>query len=191
MDNPRTVVRRAVAIIQPFDELENKHIQDVLNWIDNGEPLFRIAKPDTPPKHLVSYFVLFDETDNSLMLIDHVKAQLWLPAGGHVEIDEDPRYTVVREAEEELEIQANFDTPFGDTPFFITVTQTVNADPHTDVSLWYVIKGNKRVTLAFDAREMNTYKWFSLDEILATDITKLDPHLHRFASKLKQEQARL
>jgi 8-oxo-dGTP pyrophosphatase MutT (NUDIX family) len=64
-------------------------------------------KPDTPPKHLVSYFVLYDESTHKLMLVDHIKAKTWLPAGGHVKLDEDPRITVTREADEELGIVAN------------------------------------------------------------------------------------
>ena len=142
MNKPRQTVRAAINTIAPFDELEQEHKLDVLNWIDSGKPLFRISKPDNPPKHLVSYFVLFDEENQSVMLIDHIKSTLWLPTGGHVDVDENPYDTVIREADEELKIKASFETPFGDKPFFVTVTKTINAGIHTDVSLWYVIKGN-------------------------------------------------
>lgn len=189
MSNPIDIVKAAVNTIKPYDDVEDEHVKDALRWLDTGLPVFRISKPDNPPKHLVSYFVLFDESRRSMLLIDHIKADLWLPTGGHVDIDEDPRTTVVREADEELKVVADFNTLFGSDPFFITVTTTRNAGTHTDVSLWYVIKGNVDVDLDFDAGEMNGYKWLTLDEILATDIAELDPHMHRFTHKLQEKLA--
>jgi len=191
MNSPTNIVKTAVRAITPIDALEAEHKQDVLAWLESGLPLFRISKPDNPPKHLVSYFVLFDEANQALMLIDHIKATLWLPTGGHVDIDEDPRTTVVREADEELKIAADFSTPFGDNPLFVTVTTTKNAGTHTDVSLWYVIKGSVHEPLDFDPGEMNGYRWLSIPDILATDITTLDPHMHRFTKKLQQHLATL
>lgn len=183
---PKQIVRNAVSAIQPYDDLEKSHIDNVLSWIDSDAQLFRISKPDNPPKHLVSYFVLYDESKRSIMLIDHVKAELWLPTGGHVDPDEDPHETVTREAYEELKIKAEFNTVFGDNPLFITVTETVGSNTHTDVSLWYVIRGEANVPLDFDTREIKSCKWLTLDEVLATDITELDPHMHRFVQKMKQ-----
>ncbi|MFI5343447.1 MAG: NUDIX domain-containing protein [Chlamydiales bacterium] len=43
--------------------------------------------------------------NNIFNLVDHKKANLWLPAGGHVEPNEHPRETVKREILEELSIQ--------------------------------------------------------------------------------------
>ena len=109
-----------------------------------------------------------------------------MPAGGHVEIDESPAVTVAREAQEELGLDAKFSALTGDQPLMITVTQTVNGNIHTDVSLWYVLTGDSRVDLDFDRREMKGYKWFTFDEILKTNIDTLDPHMHRFVNKLQQ-----
>ena len=186
MTNPRQVVRDAVESITPFDVLEKEHKENVLQWIDDDFPLFRISKPDNPPKHLVSYFVLYDAIVQSVMLIDHIKATLWLPTGGHVDINEDPYDTVVREAEEELKIAADFNSVFGNQPFFITVTETRNAGVHTDVSLWYVIKGSVSSELEFDTNEMNGIRWQTFAEILETNINELDPHMHRFTNKMKE-----
>ena len=174
--------------IKPFDALEKKHKDDVIAWVESDEPLFRISKPDNPPKHLVSYFVLFDERTNEIMLIDHRKAEAWLPTGGHVDIDEDPRTTVLREAYEELQITGKFDTVFGKDAIFITVNKTKGEGSHTDVSLWYVISGSSQVKLVYDTREMNSYKWLSLEEVLAMDITELDPNMHRFIHKMQTLQ---
>lgn len=146
--------------------------------------MFRIAKPDKPPKHLVSYFVVIDPLHKSLLLADHVKAQLWLPSGGHVEPGEDPKTTVIREVREELGKEAVF-LRSNDKPFFVTVNQTVGLTPgHTDVSLWYLLRGRLHDHLNFDRREFNDVAWFSFEEILQSSPVIFDRHMHRFTQKL-------
>jgi len=177
-------IHEQVAAIATLDDLEAAHKQDVLDWIASGAPIFRIAKPDNPPKHLVSYFVLVDPEQSSILLVDHIKAQLWLPSGGHVEQDEDPVQTVRREAKEELRKEAVF-LKNDPRPLFVTVTKTVGLTAgHTDVSLWYVIRGSKHEFIDFDRTEFNDIEWFSFDEILASDPSIFDPHLQRFTRKL-------
>jgi len=185
-DEARDNIGHIVCRIKPVDQVEAMHQDDVVRWIASNAPLYRIARPDNPRKHLVSYFVLFDEARNKLLLVDHAKCDLWLPAGGHVDIDEDPRRTVSRECLEELGVAANFDTRFGKEPLFITSTITKGHGEHTDVSLWYVIGGDSKQELDYDPREMNGYKWLSPSEILAIPIDELDPHMHRFVRKLQK-----
>ena len=186
MNTIRQHIRTLIMDIVPLDETETLHRKEALDWIDSTTALFRLKSPDVPPKHLVSYFVLYDEATNLIMLIDHVKARLWLPTGGHVEPDENPRTTITREAEEELKIDADFSTRFNDQPLFLTVTTTRGFGTHIDVSLWYIIKGDSTQELDYDTREMNGYRWLSPVEILTTDIAELDPHMHRFVQKLQR-----
>ena len=91
----RAVVRSELEAIEPFDAIEREHLSDALAWVESGAELCRIAKPATPPKHLVSYFAVVDGPH--ILLADHRNARLWLPAGGHVEPSEHPRATVERE----------------------------------------------------------------------------------------------
>lgn len=177
-------IAKDVAGIVPYDELEQHHKQHVYEWLESGANPFRLKKPDIPPKHLVSYFVLVDPEHRSVLLVDHIKAQLWLPSGGHVEPNEAPRNTVIREAKEELNIQATF-LRNNDKPFFITVTQTVGLTPgHTDVSLWYLLRGSVHDNMQYDRSEFTDVEWYTLDEIAQTDPVIFDPHLQRFAAKL-------
>jgi 8-oxo-dGTP pyrophosphatase MutT (NUDIX family) len=178
-------IENIVRGIDPCDDTEALQQIDVLTWIGMGAPLFRTAKPATPPKHLVAYFVLYDEHHNKLLLVDHVTAKLWLPAGGHVEPDEDPRQTVVRESMEELGIVADFSTAYGADPLFITVTPTRGPDSHTDVSLWYIIQGDSTAQLAYDRREIQACQWFTPQEIIERDIASMDPNMHRFVRKMQ------
>ena len=62
MINITKAILNVIESIQPFDDLEALHVQDASNWIrTTTDSIFRISKPDKPPKHLVSYFVVVDE----------------------------------------------------------------------------------------------------------------------------------
>ncbi|GAC1562585.1 MAG: NUDIX hydrolase [Herpetosiphon sp.] len=176
----RASIARLIGSIPPFDELEREHLLATQLWIDTGAPLFRIAKPDRPPQHLVSYFVVLDRIREQILLVDHRSAHLWLPGGGHVEVDEDPRQTVCRELAEELGLEAEFTWP---EPLFLTVTRTVGSDPgHTDVSLWYVLTGDCRHVPSFDDREFHAIRWFGFCDL---PWDRVDPHMQRFMAKLR------
>ncbi len=174
-----------VRSITPFDDLERQCVTDTLAWIASGANIFRIAKPDKPPKHLVSYFVVVDPEHRSLLLGDHIKAQLWLPTGGHVELGEHPRQTVIREAREEVNLDAQFLND--EQPLFLTATLTVGLTAgHTDVSLWYILRGDIHAPLQFDRSEFTGINWFGFDEILQSHPAIFDPHMQRFTRKLLQ-----
>jgi len=174
---------RFIEVIKPFDEKEAAHLQDALNWVAGNEPLYRIQKPDVPPKHLVSYFVIVDPVSHKMLLQDHLLAKRWIPAGGHVDPNEDPAETVRRECMEELGIEATF---LHDDPQFITVTVTNGQGEHTDVSLWYVLQAGETTPLVIEPGSFADVKWWDIDEILATPIEKFDPELHRFIAKTRQ-----
>ena len=173
----RLAIRDEVASIRPCDELEETHQADALAWIDSGAPLFRTARPATPPKHLVSYFAVVD--GNQILLVDHKSAQLWLPPGGHVEPGEHPRVTVARELKEELGFVAAHDIA---APLMITCTTTVGlAAGHVDVSLWYVVTVNRNQRIQFDQQEFAAVQWFRYSDV---PLHRSDPHLARFLVKL-------
>jgi 8-oxo-dGTP diphosphatase len=175
----RDRIAALVAAIEPWDELERAHRDDVLAWIASGATLTRRVAPATPPKHLVSYYVLLDRARRSLMLVDHRKAGLWLPGGGHVEPDEHPDATVIREMREELRYDGALVFP---EPLFLTVTETVGATAgHVDVSLWYVVDASADADFWFDEEECSRIDWFPLD---ALPLDRCDPHLERFAAKM-------
>lgn len=175
----RSKIHEDVAAIKPHDIIEAQHIHFVLDWIKSGREIFRIEKPATPDTHLVSYFVIVSPDIDQMLLVDHKKAELWLPAGGHVEPEEDPKETAIREAKEELGIDADF---LLEEPLMLTVNETVgNSVKHTDVSFWYVLKGDPSKPLDYDPEEFHQIRWFAINEI---PFEKSDPHLKRFIDKL-------
>ncbi len=181
----RQLTHKLIADITPLDVKEKNHQNDALDWIQSGAPLYRIKKPDVPDKHLVSYFAIFHPETNRILLQDHLLAQVWVPAGGHVDPDENPAETVRREIVEELGIEADF---IHDDPKFITVTKTNGQGEHTDVSLWYVVRGDPETELTVEPGKFAEIRWWNIDDVLAAPVERFDPEMHRFLRKLKQEE---
>jgi 8-oxo-dGTP diphosphatase len=176
----RHAIHQRVSFMVALDQLEQDHIDFVLHWIESGCEIFRREKPAIPDTHLVSYFVVIDQSTQQILLTDHKKSGLWLPPGGHVEMDEHPLETVKREAKEELGIEAEF---LFDQSIFLTVTKTVGQTAgHTDVSFWYVLRGDSKGSIDADKEEFNGVQWFGLDEL---PYDRSDPHLKRFIKKLE------
>jgi 8-oxo-dGTP pyrophosphatase MutT (NUDIX family) len=179
----RSDTRQIIEAIMPVDAKETAARQNALDWIDSDAPLYRIQKPDVPPKHLVSYFAIVDPVTHKFLLQDHLLAGLWLPAGGHVDPDEDPAETVRRECQEELGIDAVF---LGEpNPHFITVTKTIGQKEHTDVSFWYLLQASEDTPLVIEPGSFADVKWWGIDDILDIPIERLEPELHRFIAKIK------
>jgi 8-oxo-dGTP diphosphatase len=173
----RARIRQEIERVEPLDRKEAEAKLEVLRWVDSGVELCRLEKPATPPQHLVSYFALVD--GDYLLLVDHINAGLWLPSGGHVEPEEHPQDTVRRELREELGLPAEF---LHDGPLFLTVTDTVGrTGGHTDVSLWYVVVGNRSERIDFDNAEFHEINWFHRAEV---PYGRSDPEMSRFVRKL-------
>lgn len=169
--------------IAPHDERETADAQDALDWISSDAPLYRIQKPDIPPKHLVSYFAIIDPKSKKILLQDHLLAKLWLPAGGHIEPGEDPAEAALRECEEELGFAANF---LGERkPHFITVTVTNGQGEHTDVSLWYILEASEDMPLVIEPDKFAAVRWWGIDEVLNSPLELFEPSIHRFLNKIQ------
>lgn len=173
-------IEAELRLIAPGDLLELDHLARARDWVRSGAPLCRIAPPAIPPLHLVSYFPVIDA--GHVLLGDHISSGLWLPPGGHVEPDEHPRDTVLRECLEELRMPARFLTH---GPAFLTIAETIGANPHEDVSLWYPVLGQAGHVPDYDDREYRNMRWFRFEHAPFDDT---DPNLERFLGKLHENQ---
>lgn len=180
-DDPRIAVRNRVMAVNPADDREAADRAEILDWIDSGAPLFRTAKPSTPPRHLAVYAAIID--DDAMMLVDHKKAEAWLFPGGHVDPGEDPWWSVKREVAEELGLSPQFHEGFGQ-PFFCSITETRGTGSHTDVTLWFVFRGDQAARIRPDLGEFRAVRWVPIQ---GTDWSEkcYDPHMRRFVNKLQ------
>jgi 8-oxo-dGTP pyrophosphatase MutT (NUDIX family) len=79
----------------------------------------------------------------------HRKNQMWLPAGGHIEPDEDPIEAVVREVREETGIEAEvvsgaprytFATPTQLPPPMLILVEDIAEGPHQHIDMIYALR---------------------------------------------------
>jgi 8-oxo-dGTP pyrophosphatase MutT (NUDIX family) len=180
----RAVIAELAEAIEPFDERERRDRAQFVAWCHSGAALFRTLPPATPPQHLAVYFVLLDAERRSVMLVEHRKAGLRLPPGGHVDDGEDPRTTVVREAAEELGLAAQFHPLVNDRAFFVTATETQGPDSHTDMTLWFLLEAYSDEAVHGDPREFAGWGWVGLDDNIDWH-RGFDPQLYRFVAKLR------
>lgn len=177
----RAVIRDLVAGMAPGDAAEVADLRFALEWVDSGAPLWREGGPAEPPIHLVAYFVPIDVAAREMLLVDHRRAGMWLPPGGHVEVGETPADTVRREAAEELGIEVTGEPA---PPALLTVTATVGTGPrHTDVSLWYPLPMPRTTRIAADEGEFAAARWFAWDALPGA---RRGPDIERFLERLER-----
>lgn len=122
----------------------------------------RVTKYQGAADHICAFFVPVHRQTKSIYLGHHIKADDWIPPGGHVDTNELPKETVRREFEEELRV------PLGKSPieFFDISIKEINKPKlgclrHYD--FWHVVYTDK-YEFDFDKREFHQAGWFSFKE---------------------------
>lgn len=128
---------------------------------------------------------------NKVLLILHKKLGLWLPVGGHIELDEDPEEALLREVKEECGLDVKIfgskpeimtdRTKFLYTPAFLDIHKI--SDSHQHIGLQYFCTTESdEFTINHD--ELDDARWFSLDEIEASP--DLIPEIKFYATEAIQ-----
>jgi len=129
------------------------------------------TKKEGNPHHYCSFFLPYDREAGKIYLGHHIKADDWIPPGGHIEEGETPSDTAVREAKEELGIDITKDQlqAFSLSVKFIGCPD-VGCMAHYDI--WHFI--HVRVQ-DFDYLKSEYYdaRWFSIQDGIK-QITKND-----------------
>lgn len=114
--------------------------------------------------------------DNKVLLHIHDKLGIWLPPGGHIELNEDPNEAAIREAKEEtgLDVELVGEAPSYDSPYkarelippkflnrhFYDLTRT-----HEHVDCCYFARAKGDASLARPEIEGGVIKWMTKEEI--------------------------
>jgi ADP-ribose pyrophosphatase YjhB (NUDIX family) len=123
-------------------------------------------------KHFTASALIID--NNKVLLIRHKKLNVWLYPGGHVEDNENPDETLLREVKEEtgleVEIISDRDDSLADKKNDVSslhipytfLCELVGDHYHND--LIYLCKIKKRNRLKFNPNESNDIGFFSYEE---------------------------
>jgi len=125
----------------------------------------RLTKEVNIDEHICSFFIPFDPKTGSIYLGHHIKADSWIPPGGHIDELEHPVDTVVREFFEELEHQIVKDQV---TPLNLSI-KDISDNPRNPCKvhydLWYVVDVPMK-DFAFIKREYYDARWMTIDEAM-------------------------
>ena len=132
----------------------------------------------------VSIYIIFD---GKVLLHMHKKLHIWLPPGGHVELDEDPNEAALREAKEETGLDVElvgqtraYDSPFKPreliAPRFLNRHYFDEAHTHEHIDMSYFARA-KTADARHEVEGMEV-RWFSREAIEGNPDIVPDVRMH-------------
>ncbi|MDB5245447.1 MAG: hydrolase [Parcubacteria group bacterium] len=122
---------------------------------------------------------VFIVNGNTVLLRKHDKYKVWLPPGGHVELDEDPTEAAVREMKEEVGLDVSLvsampinterlsyaDNEGKDliTPYFMNRHRI--SDTHEHISFEYFGTSETKSVVQGETELSDDIKWFTCEEL--------------------------
>lgn len=143
-----------------------KHIdKSVINKFLKKIELGNITRTKDKFSHYCTFFLPINIKTKTIYLGHHIKANDWIPPGGHLELNETPLDTVKREFEEELSYKLSKEKII---PFDLSIKDI--SSPRNSCKLhydfWYLVYINK-INFIYNKAEFYLAKWFSLKEALS------------------------
>jgi len=123
--------------------------------------------------------IAFCVNDNKVLLVHHKKLDMWLPPGGHIDENELPGESAIREFKEETGLDIELvgkQEKLGDvkkliTPKHIQLEDIKEGHQHIDLVYFARLKDpNQAVRIKED--EVHDSKWFSEEELDNKEITE-------------------
>lgn len=127
------------------------------------------TKAEGNPRHYCAFFLPYDKESGKIYLGYHIKADDWIPPGGHIEKGETPSDAAIREMKEELKVDIGHDQL---ELFALTVKEIGRPEKgciaHYDV--WHLVHV-KEQPFDYLKSEYHDAGWFNISAGL-TKITK-------------------
>lgn len=133
---------------------------------------------------------------NTVLLRKHDKYKIWLSVGGHIELDEDPNKTAIREVKEEVGLNitlADDLRPFEKkTPEYeeLIPPKFLNChkinETHEHICLVYFATSSTDVITPSESEKTEEWKWFTRKE-LGDASFGIQPNITHYATRALQE----
>lgn len=131
--------------------------------------------------------------DNKVLLHMHKKLALWLPPGGHIELDEDPNEAAIREAKEETGLDIELVGTRHDykneflareliPPKFLNRHYFDRTRTHEHVDLSYFARAISDVSTARQEVDGAELRWFTKEELEGNSDIIPDVRMHALAA---------
>lgn len=152
--------------IQKFKELKKKQIS--------------YTRAEGNLDHYCAFFLPYDKEKGKIYLGDHIKAEGWIPPGGHIEQGETPVEAVIREMEEELRVKIDEQMiePYN---LSVTVVNRPKSGCMTHYDIWHLIHIPEQI-FDFDRGEYHQARWFEIQEGVKS--MQKHPHFAKIVASL-------
>ncbi len=139
-----------------------------------------LVKEDSPTNHICVFFLPVDVKAKQIYLCHHIKAQDWIPPGGHIDKGEAPVETVKREVFEELNHSVNIDQI---NIFDLSIKHIINpihgCEYHYDIWHWFPINTQN---FNYTKKEYYNARWVTILE--ANKLCKKNPTYLEIVNKI-------
>ncbi len=118
------------------------------------------TKKEGAPHHYCAFFLPYDARRKKIYLCHHIKANDWIPPGGHIEPGETPTSAAVREMKEELRVDIQ---PSQLRSWNLSVKPINRPDSGclTHYDVWHLVDVPEQ-QFDYDPREYYQAAWFDL-----------------------------
>lgn len=148
-----------------IQKFKDKHVDtSIINqFLKKVSSTDKVTKELNIDEHICSFFVPIDKESKSIYLVHHIKANDWIPPGGHIRFNEHPVDTVIREFEEEL----NYQIYKKQVELFNLSIKDISKNPRNPCKIhydfWYLIDVPK-VNFRYLKKEFYNAYWHPLNE---------------------------
>ena len=140
------------------------------------------TKGEGNPLHYCSFFLPIDIAKNKIYLCHHIKADDWIPPGGHIDPGETPSDAAVREMKEELNVDIN-KSQLGVWNLSVKEINRLESGCMAHYDVWHLVD-IKEQGFDYDPREYYDAAWFTIPE--AVSAIKKNPDFAKIVSILSQ-----
>lgn len=158
----RELLKKNISAISSDPHVDKKTFAQFMLRLSDSAPLL---KQENAADHFCCFFLPVHIPSHSIYMVHHIKAQSWIPPGGHIEPDEIPEETIRREFKEELDFTLT-DEPIR---LFNIGIKHINAKTHpcrVHYDLWYSVACREKAPYRFLKQEFYDANWYGIQDAL-------------------------
>ncbi len=149
--------------LSKFKNANQSAVKQMKHFLENNTHFVQVTNAKN---HFCAFFVPIDLKSNRIFIGHHIKADDWIPPGGHIEKGEKPVETVYREFNEELDIHLTKEKIILFDASITYIKPNPLRECRTHFDLWYAVVGYFG-DFDYDKREFSDAYWMNLDEAIA------------------------
>jgi 8-oxo-dGTP pyrophosphatase MutT (NUDIX family) len=151
--------KKEAAKLKKFPYVDKKAIKAFLDRLKQD---CAITDKENPADHFCSFFVPVYLPSGEIFVGHHIKANEWIPPGGHIKKNETPKNTVYREFYEELKHRLNKE-PVKLFDIGITLIDSPPRPCKVHRDFWHYVLMNKKIKYKYDEGEFYKAEWLPID----------------------------